>query len=194
MRYFLEGCIFHEVWLICFRMIHSCNSSSHASLSSIVFKIECQNPFVPLSGRRDATGGGGGNNLPPMIFILFLLVSSAVGHGPDNTPTPLWFFFTSETNLSESPPHPPPPPKQTPWRRPCFQVHVGRGIVIIDNRSPMWSSLGLKPVVLKFRPAELVNPARETLLFISLFNNFYVTIWNIPHFDYIMCPYNCKIK
>ena len=42
--------IFHEVWLICFRMIHNWNSSNHASLSSIVFKIECQNPFVPLSG------------------------------------------------------------------------------------------------------------------------------------------------
>ena len=42
--------IFHEVWLICFRMIHNWNSSNHASLSSIVFKIECQKPFVPLSG------------------------------------------------------------------------------------------------------------------------------------------------
>ena len=31
-------------------MIHSLNSSGHASLSSIVFKIECQNPFVPLLG------------------------------------------------------------------------------------------------------------------------------------------------
>ena len=170
LRYFLEGCIFHEVWLICFRMIHSCNSSSHASLSSIVFKIECQNPFVPLSG------------------------SSALGHGPDNSPTPLWFFLRRKQIFLRARPTPPPPPKQTPWRRPCFQVHVGRGIVIIDNRSPMWSSLGLKPVVLKFRPAELVNPARETLLFISLFNNFYVTIWNMPHFDYILCPYNCKIK
>ena len=37
--------IFHKVWLICFRMIHNWNSSGHASLSSIVFKIECQNPF-----------------------------------------------------------------------------------------------------------------------------------------------------
>ena len=38
--------LFHEVWLICFRMIHNWNSSNHASLSSIVFtKIECQKPF-----------------------------------------------------------------------------------------------------------------------------------------------------
>ena len=42
--------IFYEVWLICFRMIHNWNSSNRASLSSIVFKIECQKPFVPLSG------------------------------------------------------------------------------------------------------------------------------------------------
>ena len=42
--------IFHGLWLICFRMIHSWNSSGHASLSSIVFKIECQNPFVTLLG------------------------------------------------------------------------------------------------------------------------------------------------
>ena len=27
---------------------YSSNSSGHASLSSNVFKIECQNPFVPL--------------------------------------------------------------------------------------------------------------------------------------------------
>ena len=37
--------LFHEVWLICFRMIHNGNSSNHASLSSIVFKIESQKPF-----------------------------------------------------------------------------------------------------------------------------------------------------
>ena len=37
--------LFHEVWLICFRMIHNWNSSNHASLSSIVFKIEYQKPF-----------------------------------------------------------------------------------------------------------------------------------------------------
>ena len=36
--------LFNEVWLICFRMIHNWNSSNHASLSSIVFKIECQKP------------------------------------------------------------------------------------------------------------------------------------------------------
>ena len=40
--------IFYQLWLICFRMIHSWNSSGNASLSSIVFKIECQNPFVTL--------------------------------------------------------------------------------------------------------------------------------------------------
>ena len=44
--------IFHEAWLICFWMIHCWNSSSHASLISNVFKIECQNPFVPLYGRQ----------------------------------------------------------------------------------------------------------------------------------------------
>ena len=44
--------IFHEVWLLCFRMIHCWNSSGHALLSSIVFNIECQNPFVPLYGRQ----------------------------------------------------------------------------------------------------------------------------------------------
>ena len=33
-------------------MIHCWNSSSHASLSSIVIKIECQNSFVPLYGRQ----------------------------------------------------------------------------------------------------------------------------------------------
>ena len=31
--------VVHEVWLICFRMIHCWNSSSHASLSSIVFNV-----------------------------------------------------------------------------------------------------------------------------------------------------------
>ena len=33
-------------------MVHCWNSSSHASLSSIVFKIECQNSFVTLYGRQ----------------------------------------------------------------------------------------------------------------------------------------------
>ena len=45
--------IFHEVWSICFRMIHCSNSSSHAPLSSIVLIIEFQNPFVPLYGRQE---------------------------------------------------------------------------------------------------------------------------------------------
>ena len=57
----LVSYIFHEVWLICFWMIHCWNSSSHASLKSIVFKIECQNPFVPLYGRQV-----NGNNRNPM--------------------------------------------------------------------------------------------------------------------------------
>ena len=38
--------IFHEVLIRCL------NSSNHASLSSIVLKIECQNPFVLLYGRQ----------------------------------------------------------------------------------------------------------------------------------------------
>ena len=44
--------LYHKVWPLCFRMIHCWNSSSHASLSSIVFKIEYQNSFVTLYGRQ----------------------------------------------------------------------------------------------------------------------------------------------
>ena len=55
---------------------------------------------------RGSARGGGGRG------AIFLLVSSAVGHGHDNTPTPLWSRSSSETSC-------PPPPKQTPWRRPC---------------------------------------------------------------------------
>ena len=46
---------------------------------------------------------------PVFFFFFFLLVSSAVGHGHDNTPTPLWIFFggeffeVGEKNVSESP-------------------------------------------------------------------------------------------
>ena len=43
--------LFHEVWLMCFQMIHNWNSSNHASLSSIVFtKFNVKSHFVPLSG------------------------------------------------------------------------------------------------------------------------------------------------
>ena len=47
----LYSYLFHEVWLICFRMIHNWNSSNHAPLSSIVFtKLNVKSHFVPLSG------------------------------------------------------------------------------------------------------------------------------------------------
>ena len=61
--------LFHEVWLICFRMIHNWNSFSRASLSSIVFKIDCQKPFVPfvsLSGTTCTTWQGNCYNRSPM--------------------------------------------------------------------------------------------------------------------------------
>ena len=58
--------LFHEVWLICFRMIHNWNSSNHASLSSIVLKIECQKPFVPLSGTCTMYRQGNCYNRSPM--------------------------------------------------------------------------------------------------------------------------------
>ena len=44
----LQSYLHRKVWPLCFRMIHCWNSSNHPSLSSIVFKIECQNSFVPL--------------------------------------------------------------------------------------------------------------------------------------------------
>ena len=46
--------------------------------------------YMTYCFRCGATGGGGGQ-LPP--YDLFFLVSSAVGHGHDNTPTPLFKKF-----------------------------------------------------------------------------------------------------
>ena len=47
---------------------------------------------------------------PPPLWFFFLLVSSAVGHGHDNTSTPLWIFLSrkkkKKKNVSESPPLP----------------------------------------------------------------------------------------
>ena len=104
------------------------------------------NNLCVISG--GATGAGGANAPPPMIydtFFFWLLVSSAVGHGHDSTPTPLWKYFRKNFEVGEKKCAPSlsdffkaganfmaraaavarhfgnfaPPPKQTPWRRPC---------------------------------------------------------------------------
>ena len=80
-------------------------------------------------GGGEGGGGQGGQLPPPKVFVfcvVFLCACelTAVSHGHDDTPTPLWkfvlkIFWSREKNVSESPP--PPPPKQTPWRRPWHE-------------------------------------------------------------------------
>ena len=84
-------------------------------------------------------GGGGGGKCPPMIFVFFfprfffffllLLVSSAVGHGHDSTPTPLWFFLEFFWSRKQKCVDfwqlcPPPPPSKHPG------VALGNGLYI----------------------------------------------------------------
>ena len=81
---------------------------------------------LPSGGAMGGGGGGKGGKMPappPTLWLLFQclfvfwVVSSAVGHGHDSTPTPLWFF--GGENVSEPPPPPPPPVERLfqGWRK-----------------------------------------------------------------------------
>ena len=74
--------LFHEVWLICFRMIHNWNSSNHASQSSIVFtKLNVKSHFVPLSGTCTCRQGNCYNRSPMWPSLGFKPFSTKKLHG-----------------------------------------------------------------------------------------------------------------
>ena len=78
----LYSYLFHEVWLICFRMIHNWNSSNHASLSSIVVtKLNVKSHFVPLSGTCICRQGNCYDRSPMWPSLGFKPFSTKKQHG-----------------------------------------------------------------------------------------------------------------
>ena len=70
---------------------------------------------------------GAGGNCPPSPMIFYF---SAVGHGHDSTPTPLWFFFGKFVEVGEKKcvGVPPPPP-------PCWATFFRAGAKFYGSRS-----------------------------------------------------------
>ena len=66
--------------------------------------------IIPLPSGGATGGGGEGGQMPPppydfrFCLFVFWVVSSAVGHGHDSTPTPLWFFFMGQKCVGAPPP------------------------------------------------------------------------------------------